>query len=106
MRLNSTTPKTSAAAVKIRLYTTPNVVTVPVPKVAMRKISIGDVMGLSWTSNLEVAEKFAGRFGRQGTIWKTVLEPEKILAAYADDGEHEVLAIVSENTVNNVREFS
>lgn len=63
-------------------------------------------MGLSWTSNLEVAEKFAGRFGRQGTIWKTVLEPEKILAAYADDGEHEVLAIVSENTVNNVREFS
>lgn len=63
-------------------------------------------MGLSWTSSLEVAEKFAGRFGRQGTIWKTVLEPEKILAAYADDGEHEVLAIVSENTVNNVREFS
>lgn len=50
MRLNSTTPKTSAAAVKIRLYTMPNVVTVPVPKVAMRKISIGDVMGLSWTS--------------------------------------------------------
>lgn len=40
------------------------------------------------------------------SIWKTVLEPEKILAAYADDGEHEVLAIVSENTVNNVREFS
>lgn len=35
-----------------------------------------------------------------------MLEPEKILAAYADDGEHEVLAIVSENTVNNVREFS
>ena len=32
MRLNSTTPKTSAAAVKIRLYTMPNVVTVPVPK--------------------------------------------------------------------------
>lgn len=63
-------------------------------------------MGLSWTSNLEVAEKFASRFGMQGTIWKTVLEPEKILAAYADDGEHEVLAIVSENTVNNVREFS
>ena len=63
-------------------------------------------MGLSWTSSLEVAEKFAGRFGRQGTIWKTVLEPEKILAAYADDGEHEVLAIVSENTINNVREFS
>lgn len=63
-------------------------------------------MGLSWTSSLEVAEKFAGRFGRQDTIWKTVLEPEKILAAYADDGEHEVLAIVSENTVNNVREFS
>lgn len=63
-------------------------------------------MGLSWTSSLEVAEKFAGRFGRQGTIWKTVLEPEKILAAYADDGEHEVLAIVSENTVNNVCEFS
>lgn len=29
MRLNSTTPKTSAAAVKIRLYTMPNVVTVP-----------------------------------------------------------------------------
>ncbi len=28
----------------------PNVVTVRCPKVAMRKISIGDVMGLSWTS--------------------------------------------------------
>jgi hypothetical protein len=60
-------------------------------------------MGLSWTSSLEVAKKFAGRFGRQGTIWKTVLEPEKILAAYADDGEHEVLAIVSGDTVNTVR---
>lgn len=60
-------------------------------------------MGLSWTSSLEVAEKFAGRFGRQGTIWKTVLESEKILAAYADDGEHEVLAIVSGDTVNAVR---
>lgn len=60
-------------------------------------------MGLSWTTSLEVAEKFAGRFDRQGTIWKTVLEPEKILAAYADDGEHEVLAIVSGDTGNTVR---
>lgn len=59
-------------------------------------------MGLSWTTSLEVAEKFAGRFVRQGTIWKTVLEPEKILAAYADDGEHEVLAIVPETVVETI----
>ena len=49
MRLNSTTPRTSAAAVNTRLYTMPKVVTVPVPSVAMRKISMGEVMGLSWT---------------------------------------------------------
>lgn len=61
-----------------------------------------DFLGLSWTSSLEVAEKFAGRFGMQGTIWKTVLEPEKILAAYADDGEHEVLAIVPETVVETI----
>ena len=36
------------------------------------------------------------------SIWKTVLEPEKILAAYADDGEHEVLAIVSGDTVSAI----
>lgn len=59
-------------------------------------------MGLSWTTSLEIAEKFAGRFGRQGTIWKAVLEPEKILAAYADDGEHEVLAIVPETVVETI----
>lgn len=56
-------------------------------------------MGLSWTTSIEVAEKFAGRFGRQGSVFKTVLEPKEILAAYADDGEHEVLAIVSDETV-------
>lgn len=56
-------------------------------------------MGLSWTTSLEVAEKFASRFGKQGSVLKTVLEPKEILAAYADDGEHEVLAIVSEETV-------
>ena len=44
-------------------------------------------MGLSWTTSLEIAKKFASR----------------ILAAYADDGEHEVLAIVSGDTVNTVR---
>ncbi|WP_137654622.1 hypothetical protein [Bifidobacterium moukalabense] len=59
-------------------------------------------MGLSWTSSLEVAEKFAGRFGKQGSIFKIVLEPKQILAAYADDGEHEVLAIVSEDIMNAV----
>ena len=47
MRLNSTTPSTSAAAVNTRLYTMPNIVTVPVPQVAMRKISIGEVIGFS-----------------------------------------------------------
>lgn len=30
------------------------------------------------------------------------LEPEKIFAAYADDGEHEVLAIVSGDTVSAI----
>lgn len=55
-------------------------------------------MGLSWTSNLEIAKKFASRFGKQGSILKTVLEPKQILAAYADDGEHEVLAIIENGT--------
>lgn len=38
-------------------------------------------MGLSWTSSLEVAEKFASRFSKQGSVLKTVLEPKEILAA-------------------------
>lgn len=59
-------------------------------------------MGLSWTSSLGVAEKFASRFGKQGSILKTVLEPKQILAAYADDGEHEVLAIVPETVVETI----
>ncbi len=59
-------------------------------------------MGLSWTSSLEVAEKFAGRFGKWGSVFQTVLEPGEILAVYEDDGEHEVLAIVSETVVDAV----
>ena len=59
-------------------------------------------MGLSWTSSLEVAEKFASRFSKQGSVLKTVLEPKEILAAYAADGKHEVLALVSEDTVNAI----
>lgn len=59
-------------------------------------------MGLSWTTSLEIAEKFASRFGKQGSIFKIVLEPKQILAAYADDGEHEVLAIVSGTVVDAV----
>lgn len=60
-------------------------------------------MGLSWTSSLEVAEKFAGRFGKQGRVFQTVLEPGEILAAYADDSEYEVLAIVSVDAAIIVR---
>ena len=59
-------------------------------------------MGLSWTTSLETAEKFAGRFDKQGSVLQAVLAPERILAAYADDGEHEVLAIVSSDAVNAV----
>ena len=59
-------------------------------------------MGLSWTTSLEIAEKFETRFGKQGSIFKIVLEPKQILAAYADDGEHEVLAIVSGTVVDAV----
>ena len=59
-------------------------------------------IGLSWTTSLEIAEKFAGRFNKQGSIFKTVLEPKEILAAYADDGEHEVLAIVSGEGINAI----
>ncbi len=62
--------------------------------------------GLSGTSLGTLRGFFLSIYRISLSIWKTVLEPEKILAAYADDGEHEVLAIVSENTVNNVREFS
>ena len=60
-------------------------------------------MGLSWTTSLEIAKKFASRFGKQGNIFKIVLEPKQILAAYADDGEHEVLAIVSVDAAIIVR---
>ncbi len=55
-------------------------------------------MGLSWTSSLEVAEKFAGRFSKRGRVFQSVVKPEMILAAYADDGEHEVLAIIENGT--------
>ncbi len=59
-------------------------------------------MGLSWTTSLEIAEKFASRFGKRGSVLQTVLEPDGILAAYADDGEHEVLAIVPETVVETI----
>ena len=55
--------------------------------------------GLSWTTSLNVAQKFADRFGKEGTIYSTVLKPEEILAAYADDGEQEVLAKVDASRV-------
>lgn len=37
-----------------------------------------------------------------GTIYSTMLKPDEILAAYADDGEHEVLAIVPETGVETI----
>lgn len=55
--------------------------------------------GLSWTTSLNVAQGFAERFGKEGTIYSTVLKPEEILAAYADDGEQEVLAKVDASRV-------
>lgn len=58
--------------------------------------------GLSWTTSLNVAQKFAERFGKEGTIYSTVLKPEEILAAYADDGEQEVLAKVDASRVEVV----
>ena len=58
--------------------------------------------GLSWTTSLNVAQKFAERFGKEGTVYSTVLKPEEILAAYADDGEREVLAKVDASRVEVV----
>lgn len=58
--------------------------------------------GLSWTTSLNVAQKFAERFGKEGTVYSTVLKPEEILAAYADDGEQEVLAKVDASRVEVV----
>lgn len=58
--------------------------------------------GLSWTTSLNVAQGFAERFGKEGTIYSTVLKPEEILAAYADDGEQEVLAKVDASRVEVV----
>lgn len=58
--------------------------------------------GLSWTTSLNVAQGFAERFGKEGTIYSTVLKPEEILAAYADDGEREVLAKVDASRVEVV----
>lgn len=59
-------------------------------------------LGLSWTTSLNVAQGFAERFGKEGTIYSTVLKPEEILAAYADDGEREVLAKVDASRVEVV----
>lgn len=58
--------------------------------------------GLSWTTSLNVAQGFAERFGKEGTVYSTVLKPEEILAAYADDGEREVLAKVDASRVEVV----
>lgn len=58
--------------------------------------------GLSWTTSLNVAQKFAERFGKEGTIYSTILKPEEVLAAYADDGEREVLAKVDASRVEVV----
>lgn len=58
--------------------------------------------GLSWTTSLNVAQGFAERFGKEGTIYSTVLKPEEVLAAYADDGEREVLAKVDASRVEVV----
>lgn len=58
--------------------------------------------GLSWTTSLNVAQKFAERFVKEGTVYSTVLKPEEILAAYADDGEQEVLAKVDASRVEVV----
>jgi hypothetical protein len=58
--------------------------------------------GLSWTTSLNVAQGFAERFGKEGTVYSTVLKPEEILAAYANDGEQEVLAKVDASRVEVV----
>lgn len=58
--------------------------------------------GLSWTTSLNVAQGFAERFGKEGTIYSTILKPEEVLAAYADDGEREVLAKVDASRVEVV----
>lgn len=59
-------------------------------------------LGLSWTTSLKIAKGFAERFNMSGIIYSTVLKPDEILAAYTDDGEHEVLAIVSGDTVSAI----
>lgn len=61
-----------------------------------------DFLGLSWTTSLKIAKGFAERFNMSGTIYSTTLKPDEILAAYADDGEHEVLAIVPETGVETI----
>ena len=61
MRLNSTTPKTSAAAVKNQAVHDAERRDRAGAKVAMRKISIGDVMGLSWTSTRRRGESVQHR---------------------------------------------
>lgn len=51
--------------------------------------------GMSWTTDRRVAERFATRFAtgddEPGAIYSCMVDPGDILAAYADDGEHEVL---------------
>lgn len=59
-------------------------------------------LGLSWTTDREVAGRFAKRFGLDGVVYRAVLEPGEVLAAYADDGESEVLASVGESRVEVV----
>lgn len=48
-------------------------------------------LALSWTRLREIAEGFARRFGMHGVVYEAQVPADRILAAYANDTEREVL---------------
>ena len=64
------------------------------PLEAYRGTSWGRRRGMSWTTNLEVARWFAGRYGRDAHVFRAEVPPGAVLALIGMEGgrnEHEVV---------------
>ena len=49
------------------------------------------IRALSWTLDMDKAEWFAGRYGRQGKVFEAKIEKKHICALFLDRGESEVI---------------
>ncbi|WP_297293905.1 hypothetical protein [uncultured Oscillibacter sp.] len=50
-----------------------------------------EILGMSWTTNIEVARKFANRFNKGGTVYKGKIDKKDILAYFDNRSESEVV---------------